>query len=158
MFTKRGKVRCEKFCIQQCEAELSQWLPWWEYMTPSMTMVCLCLLSANKALRSFLLTTAALLGKYWLLFVQMCVKEKKQKMGLNKIQELRKRWETVYCNLSFIIFLCIFKVSRRPWEREREEKCCSFKNYATSCVTFSDRKIFECFKGLALGCVLRHCV
>lgn len=96
-----------KVCIQQCEAELSLWLPWWEYMTPRTTMVCL--LSANKAFRSSLLTRAALLRKYWLLFLQMCVKGKKQKIGLNKIgQELRKRWEAVYCNLSFIIFLCIF--------------------------------------------------
>lgn len=157
MFTKRGKVRCEKVCIQQCEAELSWWLPWWEYVTPGVTMVWLCLLSA-KAFRSSSLTTAALLGKYWLLFVQMCVKGKKQKIGLNKMQGLRKRWKTIYCNLDFIIFLCLSKVSRRSLEGEREERCCSFKNYATCCVTFSDRKKFECFKGLALGCVLRHCV
>lgn len=69
---KKGKVRCEKVCIQQCEAELSGGSLWWEYVTPRMTMVWLCLLSANKAFGSSLLTAAALLGKYWL-FVQMCV-------------------------------------------------------------------------------------
>lgn len=111
-------------------------------LTPRMTEVWLCLLSANKAFRSSLLTIAALLGKYWLLFVHMCVKVKKQKIKLNKMQELRKRWKTVYCNLSFFIFLCLFKVSRRPLEGDREERCCSFKNYATCCVTFSDRKKF----------------
>lgn len=78
---KKGRVRCEKVCIQQCEAELSGGSPWWEYVTPRMTMVWLCLLSANKAFGSSLLTAAALLGKYWL-FVQMCVwKGRNRKRG-----------------------------------------------------------------------------
>lgn len=43
-------------------------------------------------------------------------------------KETENRWgveektRTVYSNLSFVIFLCIFKVSRSPLEGERQEK------------------------------------
>lgn len=157
MFTKRGKVRCENLhptawgraqlvapTVGICDSKDDNGVP----------VPALC----QQGFQELVLTIAALLAKHWLLFVQMCVKEKEQKIGLNKMQELGKRWEMYTVILVSLYSYAFSKYQGGLWKGRERKYAGLLKIMQHSVWHFLTEKNFECFKGLALGCVLRHCV